>query len=261
VAAPDFTRLAPRAGARIALAGGAGGFGRALTAACLANGLQVAVLDLPASLARHPPPSPVPSLALDGIDPASVSAAFAELGRRWGGLDAFVHLIGFAAIPPAPLDAVEPPGWAEIVEGNLTSAYLCCRAALPLLRRAGGGTIVVVSSGLGFNVLPGFGAYAAAKAGLIGLTKTLAAENAPAIRANAVAPSAAHTAFMGGGTGRGGDEPGSADWLQGRTLPLPPLGRFCEPEDVVGPILFLAGEASRFMTGQVLHVSGGRFTP
>lgn len=261
MAAPDFTRLAPRAGSRIALAGGAGGFGRALVAACLAAELNVAVLDLPQSLQRHPLPSGVLGVPMDGTDPAHVAAAFAELGRRWGALESFVHLIGFAAIPPGPFDAIEPPGWREIVDGNLGSAYLCCRAALPLLRAAGGGSIVAVSSGLGYAVLPGFAAYSAAKAGLVGLIKSIAAENAPTIRANAVAPSAAHTAFMGGGTGRGGDEAGSDDWLKGRSLPLPPLGRFCEPEDVVGPILFLAGEASRFMTGQVLHVNGGRFTP
>ena len=122
--------------------------------------------------------------------------------------------------------------------------------------------MVMVSSGLGFNVLPGFGPYAAAKAGLVGLTKALAAEGAPRIRANAVAPSAIETAFMRGGTGRGSDDPAAAAWFQGGDYARNfPLGRLAEVDDVVGPILFLLGTAARFMTGQTLHVNGGRITP
>lgn len=258
-------RFAPPAGARVAVVGGCGGFGRPVVSELLAAGCQVAILDLPRSLDLHPPAAGVLAQPLDATDGKSVDDAFAGIGQAWDGLDVLIFLVGFTLTPPPRLDDVSPEAWQEIQAGNLTSAFLCTRAALPLLRRAGGGAIVTVSSGLGYNLLPGFGPYGAAKAGLVALTKSLAVENAPAIRANALAPSASHTAFMGGGTGRGGEN-GGDDWFTagagtGDTTAVPPLGRLCEPADVVGPILFLAGPASGFMTGQVLHVNGGRLTP
>ncbi|MEO7940420.1 MAG: SDR family oxidoreductase, partial [Burkholderiaceae bacterium] len=86
-------------------------------------------------------------------------------------------------------------------------------------------------------------------------------EAAPIVRANAVAPSAVDTAFLRGGTGRG-EEDGQAARLDvaayARTLPLQ---RIANPDDIVGPILFLAGPASRYMTGQVLHINAGSVTP
>ena len=254
---PDLRRLAPPAGTRIAIAGGCGGIGRPLVRACLDNDLRVAVLDLPASLERHPPPAGVQPVPLDATDPARVDAAFAALGA-WHGLDVLVSLVGFTLTPPVSLLEATPAQWDEVQAGNLRAAWLLARAAAPLLHQAGGGCIVNTASMLAINPLPGFGPYAAAKAGLVALTKGLAHELAPRIRVNAVAPSAVHTAFMGGGTGRGGDE-GGDDWFAaGQAYAQIPLGRLAEPEDVVGPILFLASDAARFITGQVLGVNGGR---
>lgn len=255
--APDLRRLAPPAGARIAIAGGCGGIGRPLVQACLDNGLRVAVLDLPASLERHPPATGVLRVPLDATDPARVDAALAALGA-WGGLDVLVSLVGFTLTPPVSLLETTPAQWDEVQAGNLRAAWLLARAAAPQLLAAGGGCIVNTASMLAINPLPGFGPYAAAKAGLVALTKTLAHELAPRIRVNAVAPSAIHTAFMGGGTGRGGDDGGDGWFAAGQAYAQIPLGRLAEPEDVVGPILFLASDAARFVTGQVLGVNGGR---
>ena len=258
-------RLAPAPGSRVAVAGGCGDFGRPVVDALLAEDVRLAVLDLPRSLDLHAPDPAVDALPVDATDPDSVRDAFAALGESWQGLDALIFLVGFTLTPPPRLEDVSAAAWDEVLAGNLKSAFLCCQAALPLMRRAGGGAIVTVSSGLGYNLLPGFGPYGAAKAGLVALTKSLAIENAPDIRANAVAPSAAHTAFMGGGTGRGGEDGGDEWFTAGAansdSTGVPPLGRLCEPSDVVGPVLFLAGPASGFMTGQVLHVNGGRLTP
>lgn len=258
----DLGRLGPPAGSRIAIVGGCGGIGRPLVAACVENGLDVTVLDLPASLARHSPPDGVASLPLDAVNASSVNAAFELLGQRWDRLDVLVFLVGFTITPPVALTEVRPEQWDEVMAGNLRSAWLVARAAVPLMRQAGG-VIVNVASTLGLHVLPGFGPYAAAKAGLIALTKSLAVECGPAIRANAVAPSAMHTAFMGGGTGRGGDD-GGHEWFH--QMPSSsgggaPLGRIAVPEDVLGPILFFASPAARFITGQTLLVNGGRHMP
>ena len=260
--APDWTRLTAPAGARIVVAGGAGDIGRAVVAACLANGHRVAVIDLPRSLAKHEPPADVLALPADATDPEAVSAAFGAVERAWSAIDALVFLVGFTITPPVRLEALSVAQWDEVIAGNLRSAYLVARAALPLLKRGRDSAIVMCSSGLGFNVLPGFGPYAAAKAGIVGLTKALAVEAAPEIRANAVAPSAIETAFMKGGTGRETGDAAAADWFRGGDYArLFPLGRLAEIADVVGPILFLLGPAARFITGQTLHINGGRIMP
>lgn len=255
VAPLDVRRLGPPPGSHMVVAGGCGGIGRGVVRAALDCGLRVTVLDLARSQQRHPVPAAVAFHAIDAFDPASIEAAFAAVGRA-GGLDSLVNLVGFndAVVPIAErtLDS-----WDEVMGGNLRAAFLLCRAALPHL--ADGGAIVNIASGLAARVLPGYGPYGASKAGVIALTKALASEHAPRLRANAVAPSAVDTAFLAGGTGRVDDEDQRRDFRSyGRTIPL---GRLANVDDVVGPILFLAGPASRYMTGQVLYVSGGLLTP
>ena len=120
--------------------------------------------------------------------------------------------------------------------------------------------MVHVASSLAVKASVGYGPYGAAKAGILALMRVLATENAPGIRSNAVAPSAVRTEFITGGTGRSAypDAPLLDLEAYGKALPL---GRIAEPDDVVGPILFLLGPGSRYMTGQVLHVNGGLFQP
>ena len=264
LAAPDFTRLAPRAGSRVVVAGGCGGIGSRLVAACVQTGLKVTVLDLESSIRNHPVPAGVTAIAVNGTDDVDVQRAFGEVKAHWGAIDHLFFLIGFTLSPPVEIEKVTAAQWEDIMAGNLRSAFLMTREAIPLLRAAGGGSIVTVASGLGINLLPGYGPYGSAKAGLIGLTKAIAMENAPLIRANAVAPSAILTAFMGGGTSRGGDDRNSWKWFEegaDKYVPMIPLRRLAVPEDVVGPALFLSSDSARFMTGQVLHVNGGRITP
>lgn len=256
----DFARLAPPVGSRVVLVGGCGGIGRALTRACLDIGLEVVVMDLPVSHERHGSPDGVVYLPLDATDPKQIEGAFAQVDERWGGLDVLVNLVGFAterlAIDETTLEAFE-----EVFQGNLRSVFLITQSALPLLRQAGGGSIVNFASGLAYRALPGFSPYSAAKAGLVGFTKAIAAENAPLIRANVVAPTAVDTAFLSGGTGRGGDESNERFLDFEAYVANVPMKRLADPEDVVGPVLFLAGPSSGYMTGQVLHINGGSLTP
>lgn len=256
----DFARLAPRAGSRVVLVGGCGGIGRALTRACLEIELEVVVMDLPLSHERHGCPDEVLYLPLDATVPEQITAAFAEVDGRWGGLDVLVNLVGFAT-PRAAIDATAPEAYEEVLAGNLRSVILITKAALPLLREAGGGSIVNFASGLAFRAIPGFSPYTTAKAGLVGFTKAVAAENAPEIRANVVAPTAVDTAFLSGGTGRGGDDSNERILDFEAYVKNVPMKRLALAEDVVGPVLFLAGPSSGYMTGQVLHVNGGSLTP
>ena len=150
------TRLGPPAGARLAVTGGCGGIGRALVAAALADGLEVAVLDLPASIERHPPPRAVPAMAFDATDEAGVAAAFAQVARRWPALDGLVNLAGFAR-ERIPLADTRAADWEEVIAGNLRSTWLACRAALPLLAKGNAAAIVNAASGLAVRSTAGFG--------------------------------------------------------------------------------------------------------
>ncbi|MCC1493479.1 SDR family NAD(P)-dependent oxidoreductase [Cognatishimia sp. F0-27] len=236
---------------RLSILGGAGGIGRALARAALDAGHTVTVLDLAASLDRHPPDGP--AIEVDASVPATLERAFDDVGQ----IDGFVNLCGFMA-PPRPIGSYDQSLWDEVLTGNLSAAFHASRFAVPHL--ADGGAMVHVGSGLGHNARPGFGAYAVAKAGISALTRQLALDCAPRIRVNCVAPSAVETAFLRGGTGRS-DERGGAPIDRDAYAATIPLGRIAEAEDVTGPILFLLSDAARYMTGQVLHVNGGAYMP
>jgi len=257
----DFTRLAPQPGSRIAIVGGCGGIGRALVDACLALELKVAVLDLSAALSRDPLPLDVLTVAADASDEGEVGQGFGSLADAWGGgLDVIGFVTGIAIIPPVKIDELSVAQWDRLLDVNLRSAFLCARVVLPMMKPHGG-SIVTISSSLAFNPNRGFGAYVASKGGLVSLTKAIAAENGPIVRANVVAPSAVDTPFLAGGSGLKGS---SDAWFKAdldRYVSAIPLQRLAVPEDVVGPILFLAGPGARYITGQTLHVNGGRITP
>lgn len=263
----DFARLAPQPGSRMLVVGGCGAIGSAIVTAGLDMGLEMAVFALSRSLASKPPPAGVESFAVDAADEASVRDGYIALARRWDRLDTLVYTVGFLTVPPRTVEQLPLSEWEAIQAGNLRSAFLVARGALPLLRAAGSSSIVNVGSSLAYNPLTGVSPYASAKAGLVALTKSLAIENAPRIRANVVAPSAVDTPFLAGGGGERGTmaaaDGGDAWFLNMRAgyEPTIPLGRIATTQDVVGPVLFLAGSSAAFITGQVLHVNGGRVTP
>ncbi len=241
---------------RLAVLGGAGGIGRALVARAVAEGWRVSVLDLPASLERHKVPEGVRAIALDATDAASVGAAFAQLED---GIEGFVNLAGFL-LGMRKLESVEPDFWDEVVAGNLRAAFLTARAALPLLAKGDNPAMVQMVSGLAAHTRPGYGPYAACKAAMVSMTKTMALEAAPLIRVNAVGPGAVDTAFLRGGTGRS-DESGQTNVDIPAYSAMMPLKRIAVPSDVVGPVMFLLGPDSAYMTGQVLWVNGGAYMP
>jgi 3-oxoacyl-[acyl-carrier protein] reductase len=248
--------FAPAPGSRLLIIGGCGGIGRALANSAVRLALKVCVADLPQSLAAYPPADGVQSVALDATKQDEVDRQISDAAKRLGGVDGLVNLAGFAN-RAAKLDELSPNEWDEILSGNLKSVYLCTRAAMPYLLRSKRGAIVNMASGQGVRPLPKFSSYSAAKAGVISLTKSLAAEYAP-VRTNAVAPGAVATAFFTGGTGR---EARDSTFDVDSYVRTVPLGRMAAPEDIVGPILFLLGPAAGFITGQVLHINGGGLMP
>ncbi len=189
------------------------------------------------------------AVEVDVASEESCRAMVAEAERRFGRLDILVNNAG-TNIRKQPEDFVLEE-WRLILDTNLTSAFLCCQAAYPAMRRAGGGKIVNIGSmmsifGASFNA-----PYAASKGGIAQLTKALATAWAKDnIQVNAVLPGWIDTAL----TKRGrADIPGLEERVTART----PAGRWGTPDDFAGIAVFLAGPASDFVTGTTIPVDGG----
>jgi NAD(P)-dependent dehydrogenase (short-subunit alcohol dehydrogenase family) len=225
--------------------GAARGIGRALALGLAAEGALVHVCDLddPADvLAALPDEGRGLSLRCDISDTAAVRAMFARLDR----LDVLVNCAGITGW----MNVLEPSEetWDRVVDTNLKGTFFCSTEAAALMRRGGGGSIVNISTVVAARGMRNLTAYAASKGGINALTIQLAVELAPfAIRVNGLAPGATNVER------NLADDPSYVETWS----PLIPLGRVGEPEDMVGPAVFLASDESSYVTGQLLYVDGG----
>ena len=146
-----------------------------------------------------------------------------------------------------PVAELSQEEWSEVISTNLDSAFLATRAQIPAMLESGGGAVIYTSSFVGNSVgLPGMGAYAASKAGLIGLVKGVTADyGARGIRANALLPGGTATAMAGDRAQR--------EWASG----LHAMKRIASPEEIAQAALFLASDRSSFVSGSSLWVDGG----
>lgn len=183
---------------------------------------------------------------MDVTDPQQVWEVFARVKEEFGGLHILVNNAG-TLDHLGQLEDQKDELWQRDLQVNLTGAYNCCKAAWPIMKEQQDGRIVNMSSVAG--TLGGFGqaSYSTTKAGIIGLTKSLALEGARhGIRVNAVAPGIIGTEAFKMGTGH-----------QERMIRRTAFRRLGEPEDVANAIAFLVSDLARYITGIVLHVSGG----
>ncbi|MCS6967478.1 MAG: SDR family NAD(P)-dependent oxidoreductase [Cytophagales bacterium] len=251
-------RFAPSENSRIVVVGGCGGIGRAVVKLALANQLQVAIIDLPQTIEAFPPPESVLVFQADATKEDQVKSAFEQIASHWKAIEGLVNLAGFLTAFET-VEQINLTDWQYIFDGSLLTTLLPCKYAIPLLRNSKGtAAIVNMTSGIAYIGRARYGPYAAAKSAVVSLTKTLAVENAPKIRVNAVAPGAVNTPFLSGGAAHGGVQGGSAKRINiEEYLKLVPLGYLAEPEDIAEPILFLLSQSARYITGQVLHINGG----
>jgi 3-oxoacyl-[acyl-carrier protein] reductase len=233
--------------------GAARGIGLAIATRLVADGLRVALLDRDrAAVEAAAAGLGAGALALvaDVTRAAEVDEAIARLTREWSRLDILVNNAGITG-RSFPIWELTDEDWQRVIDVDLTSVFLCCRAAVKVMLRQGSGRIVNIASIAGKEGNPTLVPYSTAKAGVIGLTKALAKEVATrGILVNAVAPAVIGTELLKQ------METSTVDLLISKI----PMGRVGTPEEVAALVAWLASDQCTFSTGAVYDLSGGRAT-
>jgi len=237
-------------GKRVVLTGASRGLGRVLAHAFSQAGARVVlVARTEADLKEVAAELPGPSLVCTGdVTDSAFNDALADVVvTEWGGVDVWIGNAGISPVVAGPLET-DPAIWRQVLEVNLTAAFLGARAAARVMGE--GGRLIFTSSVLGERPGKGLAAYSASKAGLVGLAKALALDLAPSgITVNVVAPGWF-------------DSPLAEGWknnprLAARILDHTPQRRWGDATDLAGAYQFLASDASAYVTGTVLSVDGG----
>jgi 3-oxoacyl-[acyl-carrier protein] reductase len=184
-------------------------------------------------------------VAGDASNPAQISTALELARTRFGGLDFVIPVAGI--YPESPTIEISDDQWRQVMSVNLDGVFQLLRAAIPMMRT--GGAVVNFASVAGHRGSKNHSHYAASKAGVIALTRSLAHEVGPGIRVNAISPGIIETSMVTDLVKARG-----ADMLAGT-----PLGRYGKPEEVAAVAAFLCSGASSYITGETIHVNGGLF--
>jgi 3-oxoacyl-[acyl-carrier protein] reductase len=233
--------------------GGASGIGLAIAALFAEEGARVGILDIreetgAAAIAALHGAGPAAFCAADVGVEASVDAAFAELGGKLGPADILVNCAGIDVV--SPLEDVTLDGWNEMLRVHLTGTFLCCRRALPAMRKSRWGRIINVSSQLAHRGAAGMVPYCAAKAGIIGFTRALAYEAiGDGITVNCLNPGPIDTPLVASLP---------AD-VVGAIVAQVPAGRLGRPEEVAGAALLLASDEGGYFVGASMNMNGGHY--
>ncbi len=239
---------------RIAIVTGAGqGIGRAIALGLAREGARVVIADVNEESARTVKDEIEAGggralvMRTDVSNEISVQTMAKKSVEEFGKIDILVNNAGI--FPTSSVEEMSEEDWDRVIGTNLVGAFLCAKAVVPKFLEQGSGRIISLTSGRAFQGAKHGAHYAASKAGIIGFSKSLALELAPhGITVNVICPGITDTAQPRG------HQTEEEMYAQGQRIPL---GRIGQPEDLVGPAIFLASGAAAFVTGQTILVNGG----
>jgi NAD(P)-dependent dehydrogenase (short-subunit alcohol dehydrogenase family) len=240
------------AGKTVVLTGAAGGIGRRVSEVLCEAGANAVLLDRPgdslSELEDRLRATTAEVRATDVTSREAVAEVVRDIEARLGSIDVLVNCAGLWKVQE--WDDIDDNSWRTVLDVNLGSTFICCQAVLPGMVDRGTGSIVNFSSTAGeYGSISPAAHYAAAKAGVIGLTKSLAREVSPSgVRVNAISPGPTDTVAL---VGTVSDEAKAK--VGARTL----LGRLADTDEIANGVLYLASPMSSFVTGHVLRVNGG----
>lgn len=240
------------AGQVAVVTGGARGLGLAIGRRLGSEGASVIVWDIDTAGfdAEAAGFAPAGMATIDVTDPETVESSIGDVVARFGRIDVLVNNAGMTG-PVTPVEAYSLEDWTRVVTLDLTAVFLCCRAIIPHMKSRGYGRIVNIASIGGKEPVPGICAYGAAKAGVIGFTKTIARELAgTGVLANCIAPAMVETDLL---------KQMTPDFVDASRNKIP-LGRFITADEVATAAAFAASPECSFSTGFTFDVSGGRAT-
>jgi NAD(P)-dependent dehydrogenase (short-subunit alcohol dehydrogenase family) len=234
--------------------GGAQGIGRAIADRLAADGARIVIADLKgADAAAAGFPDGV-GLTVDVSSEDDVERMAAETVERCGSIDVLVNNAGlYASLAMRPFEQIPVDEWRQVMDVNVLSMFLTCRAVVPRMREQGGGRIVNISSGTPFRGVPFLLHYVTSKGAIVAFTKSLAKElGGDEILVNCVAPGFT----MSDGVQ---ENPEVIEALRDVSISARTIKRDQVPEDVVGAVAFLCGPESTFITGQTMVIDGGQY--
>jgi NAD(P)-dependent dehydrogenase (short-subunit alcohol dehydrogenase family) len=240
---------------RVAIVTGAAqGIGRAIADGLAAEGARIVVADLKgAEEAAGRYPDGV-GLTVDVAREEDVERMAAETVERAGGIDVLVNNAGlYASLAMRPFEQIPLDEWRQVMDVNVASMFLTCRAVVPRMRERGGGRIVNISSGTPFRGVPFLLHYVTSKGAIVTFTRALAKElGGDEILVNCVAPGFTMSAGVE-------EHPDVVEALRDVSVSARTLKRDQQPEDVVGAVVFLCGPGATFVTGQTMVIDGGQY--
>jgi NAD(P)-dependent dehydrogenase (short-subunit alcohol dehydrogenase family) len=225
--------------------GGAQGIGRAIADGLEAEGATVVVADL------NPPPG---GIQADVSSEADVQRMVDETMERCGGIDILINNAGlYASLAMQPFTQIPLAEWRQVMDVNVASMFLTCRAVVPKMRDRSGGKIVNISSGTPFRGVPFLLHYVTSKGAIVAFTRALAKElGKDGIHVNCVAPGFTITTGVE-------EHPEVIEALRDVSVSARTIQRDQLPEDVVGAVVFLCTPGADFITGQTMVIDGGQY--
>lgn len=234
--------------------GGAQGIGRAIAEGLAAEGARIVIADLRGAEQAARDFEAGVGLTVDVASEADTERMAAETVQRCGGIDILVNNAGlYASLSMRPFEQIPVQEWRQVMEVNVMSMFLTCRAVVPRMRERGGGRIVNISSGAPFRGVPYVLHYVTSKGAIVALTRALAKElGDDEVLVNCVAPGFTLSEGVR-------QNPAVIDALRDVSVAARTLKRDQEPADVIGAVVFLCGQGSTFVTGQTIVIDGGQY--